>query len=65
MIRAWTILSGKEKNPVAVGNGATEFQYPIFPTLKEAKTFRAAHVYMSKDRIVRCQIRIEGPRYRG
>ena len=61
MIRAWTIIRGRAKEPWPLGNELLRLQYPIFPTMKDARAF--AHNYIAafeKPRIVRCQIRIEG-----
>jgi len=65
MIRAWAVILQNFKQPVPIGNGESAFQYPIFRTIKEAKNYRKAHSYMTRARIVRCQIRIEGVKARG
>ncbi len=61
MIRAWTILFKRTKNPEPLGfNDGKPWQYPIFSTLREAKQFRREGGIKDETRIVRCQIRIEG-----
>lgn len=62
MIRAWTILEPKAKNPKPY-EIAWSCQYPLFFSLSAAREFRNLHPLLpAKVRIVRCQIRIEGER---
>ncbi len=61
MIRAWTIIRGRAKEPGPIGNEVFRLQYPLFPTMKDAKFFMSKYfIREEKPRIVRCQIRIEG-----
>jgi len=58
-VRGWAVLSPQtwEENPgelTAYGNGA-QFQFPIFPTRKEAVTWKAESTW-DRGRIVRVQI---------
>ncbi len=61
MIRAWTIIRGRAKEPEPRWVEAAYLQYPVFPTMKAARVFMLKRPQGSeKSRIVRCQIRIEG-----
>lgn len=66
MIRAWTILRGQAKQPWPFCSALPRLQYPVFPTIKDARAFANEHIPpFEKPRIVRCQIRIEGLKDRG
>lgn len=58
MIRAWTILEPKAKNPI-VQTVEELPQYPVFLNQKDARIYKKLWL-VGRFRIVRCQIRIEG-----
>lgn len=61
--RFWCVLSNDDSDPPGVyrfapwGNG-TEWQYPIFPSRAEARSFKRIHELEGRLKIVPCRIQL-------